>query len=90
MNKIQELKWTHPEWTYHKLTDNLGLTLEQSKEINKIINIVHNNAIDNAIDECRIFIENEIRNKFIDERKKKESTIGQNTINVFDEIMRNL
>jgi hypothetical protein len=76
MNKIQELKWSH-----HKLTDNLGMTLEQSKEINEIITIAHNNAID----ECKIFIENEVRNRFI-----KETTIGQNTINVFDEIMRNL
>ncbi len=76
MKKLEQLKWSH-----HELSDNFGMTLEQSKKVNDLITLAHNNAID----KCRIFIENEIRSKFI-----KESTIGQNSINVFNEIMINL
>jgi uncharacterized protein YbaP (TraB family) len=39
--EIQNFKWTH-----HKLDDNFGMTLEQSKKVNELITLAHNNAVD--------------------------------------------
>ena len=39
--EIQNFKWTH-----HKLEDNFGMTLEQSKKVNELITLAYNNAVD--------------------------------------------
>jgi mannose-6-phosphate isomerase class I len=39
--EIQNFKWTH-----HKLDDNFGMTFEQSKKVNELIMLAHNNAVD--------------------------------------------
>ena len=50
--EIQNFKWTH-----HKLDDNFGMTLEQSKKVNDIISLAHNNAVDEMSQLFELYLE---------------------------------
>jgi len=36
-------------WEYHKLTDNFGMTIEQSKKVNELILKAHNEVLEKTI-----------------------------------------
>jgi len=44
-------------WEYHTLSDNFGMTLEQSKKVNEIIKEVHNTAYKEIIKTIKNYIE---------------------------------
>lgn len=69
--EIQNFKWTH-----HKLDDNFGMTLEQSKKVNDIITLAHNNAVEEMSQLFDLYLEEFEEKKLHYENKAGEACIA--------------